>query len=270
MHPVLFRLGRTPIYTYSVLLDLGLLCGLAWAWWRGRHRFGPGAGGWLLDAFLAAAVGGLLGGRAGHVAFHWDYYRGHLAEALEVWRGGLSFLGALGGGCLALGAFWLRSQGRRPSRTSFWAVLDLAAPAVALGAAFGWAGCLASGAAYGTVGEGPLSLLLPDLYGLRAVRWAVQPLGIAWSLAVFGALLLLERRLARPGSAFAAFLALYLGGWALLEQVRGDETAYLGAWRAGQVLALLGAVAGALLFAARQPWRRKGASPGAAQDGGTP
>lgn len=270
MHPVLFRLGRTPIYTYSVLLDLGLLCGLAWAWWRGRHRFGPGAGGWLLDAFLAAAVGGLLGGRAGHVAFHWDYYRGHLAEALEVWRGGLSFPGALGGGCLALGAFWLRSQGRRPSRTSFWAVLDLAAPAVALGAAFGWAGCLASGAAYGTVGEGPLSLLLPDLYGLRAVRWAVQPLGIAWSLAVFGALLLLERRLARPGSTFAAFLALYLGGWALLEQVRGDETAYLGAWRAGQVLALLGAVAGALLFAARQPWRRKGASPGAAQDGDTP
>jgi len=61
MHPVLFRLGRTPIYTYSVLLDLGLLCGLAWAWWHGCRRFGREAGGWLVDAFLAAVVGGLLG-----------------------------------------------------------------------------------------------------------------------------------------------------------------------------------------------------------------
>lgn len=270
MYPVLFRLGRTPIYTYSVLLDLGLLCGLAWVWWRGRGRFGPETGGWWVDAFLAAAVGGLLGGRLGHVAAHGDYYRDHLAEALEVWQGGLSFLGALGGGLLALAAFWLLSRGRRPGRATFWEVLDLAAPAVALGAAFGWAGCLASGAAYGAVGEGPLSLLLPDLYGLRAVRWAVQPLGLVWSLAVFGLLLFLGRRGARPGVVFAAFLALYLGGWGLLEQVRGDETAYVGAWRAGEILAFLGALAGVLLLAARRPWKREPPPPASVEDGGAP
>ncbi|MGC8838336.1 MAG: prolipoprotein diacylglyceryl transferase family protein [Anaerolineae bacterium] len=270
MYPVLFRLGRTSIYTYSVLLDLGLLCALAWVWGRGRARFGREAGGWLLDAFLAVAVGGLLGGRLGHVAFRWDYYQAHLREALAVWRGGLSFLGALGGGFLALVAFWLLSWRRRPGRATLWNVLDLAAPAVALGAAFGWAGCLASGAAYGAAGEGPFSLLLPDLYGLRAVRWAVQPLGIAWSLVVFGLLLFLERRLPRPGTLFAAFLTLYLGGWALLEQVRGDETAYLGVWRAGQVLASLGALAGVFLLAVRRPWRREPLPPGPAEGARAP
>jgi phosphatidylglycerol:prolipoprotein diacylglycerol transferase len=270
MHPVLFRLGRTPIYTYSVLLDLGLLCGLAWAWWHGCRRFGREAGGWLVDAFLAAVVGGLLGGRAGHVALHWDYYRDHASEALAVWQGGLSFLGGALGGLLALAAFWSLSRGRRPGRAGLWDVLDLAAPAVALGAAFGWAGCLASGAAYGAPGEGPLSLPLPDLYGLRAVRWAVQPLGIAWSLAVFGALLLVERRGARPGVVFATFLALYLGGWALLEQVRGDETAFIGTRRAGEVLASLGALAGALLLVARWLQARGGPSSGPAEGAGTP
>ncbi len=266
MAPVLIRLGRTAVYTYSVLLDLGLLCGLAWVWWRGRRRFGPEAGGWLLDAFLATAVGGLVGGRIGHVAFHWDYYRDRVGEALQVWQGGLSFLGALGGGLLALAAFWLLSRRRRPGGAAFWAVLDLAASAVALGSAFGWAGCLASGAAYGAVGEGPFSLLLPDLYGLRAVRWAVQPMGIVWSLLVFGGLLLGERRSPRPGTLFAAFLTLYLGGWALLEQVRGDETAYLGVWRAGQVVASLGALAGVLLLTARRPWKQEPLPPGPAED----
>ncbi|MBC7223126.1 MAG: prolipoprotein diacylglyceryl transferase [Anaerolineae bacterium] len=270
MYPVLFRLGRTPIYTYSVLLDLGLLCGLAWVWWRGRGRFGGQAAGWLVDAFLIAVVGGLAGGRAGHVAAHWAYYRDHLAEAVQPWQGGLSFLGALAGGFVALGLWWLLGKGRRPGATTFWEVLDLAAPAVALGAVWGWAGCLASGAAYGAVAKGPLSLPLPDLYGIRAVRWAVQPLGMFWSLATFGALLLLERRRPRPGTVVAAFLALYLGGWALLEQVRGDETAYLGTWRVAQVAAASLAGVGVLLLLAGALRRRQGPPPAPAEEGPAP
>lgn len=259
MYPVLFHVGRTPIYTYSVLLDLGLVVALLWVWWRGRKRWGEEVGGWLVDGFLVTAVGGLVGGRVGHVVANWSYYRQHMAEILAVWRGGLSFVGALCGGVAALALFWaLTRRGAKPL-PSFWEVADLDAPAVALGSVFGWAACLASGTAYGLVGAGPLSFLLPDAYGIKAVRFATQPMGLLLSLAVFGLLLVLERRNRRPGVIFAVYLLTYFGGLALLEWTRGDETIYLGSWRVGQVAALVLAGVGAALLVFRlwPPSRRE-------------
>lgn len=260
MYPVLFRIGRTPIHTYSALLALGLAVGLGWAWWQGRARWGQQAGEWVVDGFLAAALGGLLGGRIGYVLAHWPYFQEHVAEAWAVWRGGLSFVGAVGGGAAALATFWSLARRGAPEGPSFWEAADLAAAATALGSAFGWMACLAGGVAYGLVAESPLSARLPDIYGIEAVRFATQPLGAAWSLTVFGLLLFLQRRRLRPGNLFAFYLAVYFAGAACLEWTRGDETLYLGVWRVGLVAHAAAAGLGLALLLGRALRRREAGS----------
>ncbi|NLE77876.1 MAG: prolipoprotein diacylglyceryl transferase [Chloroflexi bacterium] len=261
MPAIAFRIGNTPIYTYSLLLTAGLLAGLVWFVWRARRGWGAEAAGWAADAFLAAAAGGLVGGRAAYVAANWEYYQENLAEVTALWRGGLAFAGALAGGWLALWLFWRLSRGGRG--VSFGALTDQAALALALGTAFGWLGCLASGVAYGRVAHGPLAFLLPDVFGIVAPRYATQPLGLALTLLVFVALRLLERRRPPHGVLWAAFLLLYGGGLALLEGLRGDETLYLGAWRAGQLAGSTLALAGLALLL----WSWQGRSRAAGEGG---
>ena len=48
----------------------------------------------VLDAALAAAVGGVIGGRAAYVAAKWGYYQDHVRRALRPWDRGLSGHGA--------------------------------------------------------------------------------------------------------------------------------------------------------------------------------
>ena len=78
MYPVLFHLGGQPIRTYTVLIDLGLLAGLALAYWLWhRRRQAPAI---FLDAVVCALFGAMVGGRALYVATNWPYFATHRAE----------------------------------------------------------------------------------------------------------------------------------------------------------------------------------------------
>ena len=111
----------------------------------------------------------------------------------------------------------------------------MAAPGLAVGGAFGWLGALLTGSAYGLEARGygpPLSWLaadLPDLYGVEAVRFLTQPLMIVWSLALWGLLWGLRRRLPR-GGAFALYVLLYALGDFAITFLRGDGTWRRGLW----------------------------------------
>ena len=93
MYPVLFRLGRFTVTGYAALVDVGLIVGTAVtclaARWRDIH---PAR---ALDGALAAALGGLTGGRAAYVAANWSYFQTHVRRALRPRDGGLAWHGAL-------------------------------------------------------------------------------------------------------------------------------------------------------------------------------
>ena len=58
MHPILFRFGSTIIYTYTILLDVGLVCGLIAACLEGKRRgIAPER---IVDAALWALVAGMV------------------------------------------------------------------------------------------------------------------------------------------------------------------------------------------------------------------
>jgi len=245
LNPVLFRLGNFTVTSYAALVDLGLLAGAAVAClaarWRGMRTAHA------LDAALAAALGGLAGGRAAYVAANWAYYQTHVRRALRPWDGGLAWHGALAGGLVGVVIFC--AVRRLPLRS----MLDALAPGVAVLAGCAWLGCLMNGFAYGIEtypGQGllwALSAELPDVYGIRAPRVAVQLLGAGWSAIVLVALVIAGRRPWSQGLVFPLWLALYGGGSCGLGFVRADEVAMIAGWRADQVadlaLTVIGTVA---------------------------
>jgi phosphatidylglycerol:prolipoprotein diacylglycerol transferase len=243
LYPVLFRLGRFTVTGYAALVDVGLLGGTAAACLVARRRGFNLAR--VLDAALAAALGGLIGGRAVYVAAHWAYYETHVRRALRPWDGGLAWHGALLGGLVAVMVYCAIR------RISLRQMLDVLTPGVAVLAGCAWLGCLLNGCAYGIEaypGQGllwALSLELPDLYGIWAPRVAVQLLGAGWSGVVLVAVILAGRRPWFEELVFPLWLALYTVGSFGLGFLRADEVGLVAGWRADQVTDLALVVIGA-------------------------
>jgi phosphatidylglycerol:prolipoprotein diacylglycerol transferase len=200
----------------------------------------------VLDGALAVAVGALLAGRLFYVGASWEYFRRHLLEAPQVWRGGLSAPGAVCGGILGAATLsWVR---RRDLRL----LLDVLAGGVPVVTFAAWLGCLFRGCAYGIEAwpdQGvwwALSADLPDLTGVQAPRVVVQGLGMVWSVLVLGILLWLRDR----GRAFPLWLTLHAGGLLGLAFLRGDRVPWLARLSFEQVVYLCLACAGLVLLIA--------------------
>ncbi len=232
LNPILLHLGPIAIHSYPALVNLGLLLAAALVVLAARRReidLAP-----VIDAALAAALGGLLLARAAYVAAHWTYYADHLRQAIQPQDGGLLWQGALLGG--AVGAATIGSiRGLSPT-----SLLDILTPGAACLAVFAWLACFTVGCAWG-VETYPgqrllwaLSLDLPDLYGIHEPRVAVQLLGAGWSAILLGLILALQRRLRRDGVAFSLWLTLHSAGSLALGFLRADELPLVAGWRIDQ------------------------------------
>ena len=239
MTDILARFGPYFLYTYSVVLWLGVASALGVTAALAR-RDGPRE--WL-DGALAAAGGALLAGRVVFVWLNGEYFAENPFEAWQIWLGGLNYHGALLGG---LAGLWLWA---RLARRPFYRYAGLLAPGLALLAAFGWAACRFEGCAYGLPAPpGWASADLPDNLGVFAVRYRTQLFGLLGTLAVFGLALAAFRR-ARPAVLFWAVV----GGLSLVHAavafLRGDPSPAVAGWRVDllidgglAVLGLIGAV----------------------------
>ncbi len=254
MAPDLGRIGPYYLRSYTLLLDLAILLGLALLAWHGR-RAGERPADWV-DAGLSALAAGVLGGRLGHVMIYRDYFAEHPDRILQVWRGGLDWHGAILAGLigLAIGCRWRRLR--------FRAVADALALALPLGALLTYTGCLMGSCGHGrevaslAQYPAPLVLELPDLYGVRAPRLASQLYGLAWSAVILALSLAQARREGRPGVRLWIALALLSAGAFAVGFTRGDSIPMLGALRLDQVLDLAMAavaLAGLLLAGRRTP-----------------
>lgn len=225
MFPTL-HLGPLVFFTYTVVVDLGIVGALAWLWWRApAHGRQPGR--WL-DAGLAATAGGFLGGRIGFAAANWAYFQKHMLEILRLWDGGYAWIGAALGGVAGLAIYGrIRKEPLPP-------LLDELALPAALLSALAWFGCAAAACAAGKdvpPGTLPFAVNWPDLYGVILPRWPTQPIGLGLSLAAAGLLFGLRHAKWPAGVRFALALTLIAVITFLVSTVRGDDMPRLGAWR---------------------------------------
>lgn len=214
MHPELARLHlfgvERPIYTYGVLVTLGMAAGIGVAVRRAR-RFG-------VDRFDALAVGllavggGLAGGVALFVAVHLRLF---LAQPSLLAQPGLVFYGGLLGGAGAA-LLYCRAYGVPLARAA-----DAAAPGLALGHAIGRVGCLMGGCCYGRP-VGPSFPLAVEVAG--ALRHPVQLYEAAGLCLIAAATALAPGAVTRrPGLTFALYLAAYAPLRFVVERWRGDD-----------------------------------------------
>jgi phosphatidylglycerol:prolipoprotein diacylglycerol transferase len=245
MQPVLVRWGSFSLYWYTALMCLGILLAVAYAQWQGYHGALPANRTQetvVLDAALWALAGGLVGARLAYVIPNWADYVGQPIALLSFWGGGLVFQGGLIGGIvgLLLHALW--------AELSFFHLVDLAAPGVALAQSFGWAGAHLHGANYGLVMRSDFSMWLPDLYGIYGPRFPTQMLASLLGLLLFFQLHEWRQHRFPPGTVALLYLLFNGLGHLLLEFTRGDEASYIGLLRVTQVAELLEVILSSLLL----------------------
>lgn len=154
--PVAVEIGPLAIRWYALAYIAGILLG-----WRyclrlaKRHTVRPNAHDF--DNFVVWGVLGIiLGGRIGYVIFYnAAYYLQNPLDALEVWRGGMSFHGGLLGMLFAIVVF-----SRRRGFSSL-AMSDLVAAAAPIGLFFGRIANFINGELFGRVADVPWAVVFP-------------------------------------------------------------------------------------------------------------
>ena len=131
-------------YGYGLMLVLGFLSGVYLAQWRGRRSGeSPEA---VAACGALALIGGVVGARAAYIVENWDHFaaqKNFLPAVLDVTSGGLIYYGGVVlAAVMVLG--WLRAK-RLPTRR----YLDIIAPSLMVGLAFGRIGCLLNGCCWG-------------------------------------------------------------------------------------------------------------------------
>lgn len=150
--PVAFTVLGIPVRWYGLILVVAAAVAIRLAQREGRRRWIEPAV--VSDAVIWVGAAALIGGRGLFVVQNdLASIAQHPAHVLMVWMGGLSFYGGLIAGVIGLVVF-ARRRG-----LPILAVLDVAAPAAAIGQAIGHLGCLVGGDSYGVPADLPWAVV---------------------------------------------------------------------------------------------------------------
>ena len=256
MRPILFEIPawNIKVHSYGVMILLACSAALLMAVWRARREKIDTNIVYELATWLF--LGGVVGARGMYVILHPEMIHS-AGDIFRSWQGGNVFYGCILGGLTGSLLYWCR----RPY--PLMQMIDVAAPAVAIGAAAGRIGCFLNGCCDGAVCTLPWGVQFPagSHAWMRQVNAGLISEGSPFSLAVHptqlyaavAALVVLGLLLAyfpwrrRPGEVMALLMIFYsITRWPI-EALRADERAlFLGMTSAqliGGVLVGLGLAA---------------------------
>lgn len=221
MFPELFHIGDFFLPTYGLMVTLGFLAGLWIASRLARQSGIPTEP--VLNLGVYVALAGLIGARLLMFALDWRFYVENPSEivSLSTLRAGGIFYGGL---ILALITAFLYL---RKYKLPVLPTADCYAPGLALGHAFGRAGCFFAGCCWGAEHAGRWSVTFTDPQANRLVG---VPLGVPLyptqvyealaEAAIFAILMLRFRQPHRPGAIIGLYLTLYSTARFLVEFIR--------------------------------------------------
>lgn len=227
MYPILLKIPigsvTIPIPGYGVMLAIGFSVGLYLIIHRAKFE--------RLDAevFLNAStytiLAALIGSRFFHVLIeHPSYYFSNLAEIPKIWKGGYTFYGGMIPAAIVL--WWYMRKYKMPVLQS----LDICAPYLSLGQAFGRIGCFLAGCCHGKVCSFlrfPISYVTthPDSFSrpLGIPLYATQIWEATGDLIVFLLLLWFRKRKKFHGELVVGYFIFYPIVRIFVEIFRGDE-----------------------------------------------
>ena len=239
------HLGPVTLQTFGICFAVAFIA-IGALIWRRLGELGKPVD-WAYEIGFAALLGGLVGSRLDFIIENYGSVKHDLLGNLFS-GSGLVWYGGVIGGALAvfLWAWWRGFLGL--------ALLDLAAPGLALGYAIGRCGCQLSGDGdYGKAWDGPWAMSYP--HGTKPIDQTVHPTPVYETIAMGLIALLLWRLRDRltNGLLFALYLLLAGAERFLVEFIRRNHDVAVGlTW--AQLLSLAMMVAGGvwLLLAYRQ------------------
>ena len=250
--PVIIAIGPLALRWYGLMYAAGYTLGYFLARRRIRSGRAPLTSSALDSLIGYLVIGMLIGARLTYVVVY-DYreYAAHPLEIFALWRGGLSFHGAIIGMAVGCALF------ARRRKVPLLGVTDLVALCGAPGLFFGRLGNFINAELYGRPTMVPWAMIFPtDPLGVpRHPSQLYEALGEG---VLLGALLWLIDGMARRHGAYRPGLdtALFLIGYGvirfLIEYTRQPDAQLglvLGSLSMGQLLCALMIVAGALLLA---------------------
>ncbi|MFY7994041.1 MAG: prolipoprotein diacylglyceryl transferase [Bacteriovoracaceae bacterium] len=201
--PVLFSLGPLEIRWYGLMYVLGFLVGGQILKYLATEKFWPVAKEEIDKYVTWLIVGMFLGARLAYVfIYNWDYYSDNFMDIFAVWKGGLSFHGAVAGMCLATWIFAKKHE------LHFFQIADCMAVAGSPGLFFGRMGNFINGELYGRVTDSWAGMVFPG--GGPFPRHPSQLYeGISEGLILFVILFWIHRRQKFYGVVSSVFLLGY-------------------------------------------------------------
>ncbi len=250
MHEIALTIGSLKIHWYGIMVALGFVLAIL-VLLKERTRAGITADN-VFDLGLIAVFGGVFGARLFYVIQFHHQFAGKPLEVFRIDKGGLVFYG---GFLLAFLVVWGYCRWKK---ISFLRVMDIFAPAVAMGHASGRIGCFLQGCCFGRPTSSWPSAVFPagsapalrypaepaDLYA--GVRTACDSLPLipvqlyeaACNFLIALLLIWLLKKIRRPGGVAAIYLAAYAVMRFCMELMRGDHTDHIGMFTPSQAIAL--------------------------------
>jgi phosphatidylglycerol---prolipoprotein diacylglyceryl transferase len=239
-------LGPIQLHAYGLMLAIGVLVAAKIASVRWRHSgHDPKE---IAEIAVPVVIAGVIGARVYHLFTGYKWEQDGLAGAVEIWRGGLSIWGAVGGGLLMV----LYLAHRR--RLDTLALFDAIGPAVVIAQAIGRWGNYFNQELFGRPTRLPWALEIdlahrPLAYEHYTTFHPTFLYESIWCLLVFGTIVLLERtRGLQKGQAFALYVAMYTFGRTFFEWLRVDPASRLFGIRFNLMLSLALCIAASIWF----------------------
>jgi phosphatidylglycerol---prolipoprotein diacylglyceryl transferase len=178
---------------FNVWVGLGAALGL----WRVAHNSPQQHSTTLVNMGLFTLFSSLVGARLFYTWVNYEYFAARLVEIPQIWLGGLSWPGAIGGAWIAILSLPFIYRSSRGGRIPLGWIMDRLYPLLPPLSISVWLGCWSMGIAYGPALPQGTWWAIPSLdeSGVYNFHWPLQFLSAISLLAFF---LLLELRLKQP------------------------------------------------------------------------
>lgn len=223
MHPILAQAGPITIYTYGILVTVGVILGLWYARRQAARAGLPAREIWNLGVYMI--FGALIVSKLWLVLSDWSYFSANPRDvfSLTMVQSAGTFYGGLLGAILTA-VVYVRWQ-----RLPLLPVLDIAAAALPLSHAIGRLGCFAAGCCFGKPTTLPWGVTFTDEEAQRLagtpLHTSLHPTQLYEAAAEFLNFLLLIWIGARqkfPGQILGAYFMLYGVERGVIEFFRDD------------------------------------------------
>lgn len=242
MKSELFSIGPFTVYSYGLMIAVGVIAAFVMATYRARKR------GCSSDEMFNMGLVGIIGGVVGAKLL---FIITELPRVIE----NPSVLWNLSNGFVVYGGLILGILSplvyAKIKKIDFWTYMEIAVPSIPLAQGFGRIGCFLAGCCYGRETDSWIGVVFPEnslaVSGVPLIP--TQLISSAGDFLIAGFLLLWSRKERGRGQITGLYLCLYAIGRFIIEFFRADYRGWVGPLSTSQFISIFMLAAGLILIA---------------------